>query len=130
MLATVVRETIGAVSEARKLGYAGDFFGSPGSYIPAVAKLGGKALEGMYNLYEIPNPYRDNPANSKLLNQWLDGYKARFNEDAELWGVFGWFVMDLLVRTPAQFQERLRIEDPFMREIVQRGKVMYETGHG
>ena len=99
VLATVVRETIGSISEARKIGYAGDFFGSPGSYIPAVAKLGGKALEGMYNLYEIPNPYRDNPANSKLLNEWLDGYKARFKEDAELWGVMGWFVMDLFIKT-------------------------------
>lgn len=37
--------------------------------------------------------------------------------------------MDLLVRTPAQVQERLRIEDPFMREIVQRGKVLYEADH-
>lgn len=38
--------------------------------------------------------------------------------------------LDLLVRTPAQVQERLRIEDPFMREILQRGKVLYETHHG
>ncbi|MGH9839757.1 MAG: hypothetical protein ACREEM_13325 [Blastocatellia bacterium] len=36
----------------------------------------------------------------------------------------------LLVRTPDQIQERLRIEDPFMREIVQRGKVMHEADHG
>jgi uncharacterized protein len=38
--------------------------------------------------------------------------------------------LDLLVRTPEQVQERLRIEDPFMREIVQRGKVLYEANHG
>src|SRR5205085_343309 len=38
--------------------------------------------------------------------------------------------MDLLVRTPEQIQERLRIEDPFMREIVERGEVMYEADHG
>ena len=38
--------------------------------------------------------------------------------------------LDLLVRTPAQVRERLRIEDPFMREIVQRGKVLYEADHG
>lgn len=38
--------------------------------------------------------------------------------------------LDLLVRTPAQVQERLRLEDPFMREIVQRGKVLYEADHG
>jgi len=38
--------------------------------------------------------------------------------------------MDLLIRTPKQVQERLRIEDPFMREILERGKVMYEAEHG
>jgi uncharacterized protein len=38
--------------------------------------------------------------------------------------------VDLLVRTPEQVQERLRIEDPFMREIVEHGKVMYEAHHG
>lgn len=38
--------------------------------------------------------------------------------------------LDLLVRTPAQVEERLRLEDPFMREIVQRGKVLYEADHG
>lgn len=37
--------------------------------------------------------------------------------------------IDLLVRTPAQVEERLRIEDPFMREIVDYGKVMYEANH-
>jgi uncharacterized protein len=35
--------------------------------------------------------------------------------------------MDLLVRTPEQVRERLRIEDPFIREILQHGKVMYEA---
>lgn len=38
--------------------------------------------------------------------------------------------MDLLVRTAAQVQERLQINDPFMREIVERGKVMYDAAHG
>ena len=99
VIATVVRETIGSVAEARKIGYTGDFFGSPGSYIPAIPRLGGKAMEGIYNLNEIPNPYRDDPKNSKLLNDWLDAYKARFKEDAELWGVFGYFLMDMVVRT-------------------------------
>lgn len=36
--------------------------------------------------------------------------------------------IDLLVRTPEQVQERLALGDQFMREIVERGKVMYE-GH-
>ena len=37
--------------------------------------------------------------------------------------------MDLLVRTPEQLQYRLDIGDRFMREIVERGKVMYEAAH-
>lgn len=38
--------------------------------------------------------------------------------------------MDLLVRTPAQVRERLQMGDPFMREIIERGKVMYDAAHG
>jgi len=37
--------------------------------------------------------------------------------------------MDLLVRTPDQVRERLQIGDGFMREISERGKVMYEANH-
>ena len=37
--------------------------------------------------------------------------------------------MDLLVRTPEELQYRLEIGDRFMREIVERGKVMYEAAH-
>jgi uncharacterized protein len=36
----------------------------------------------------------------------------------------------LLLRTPEQVQERLRIGDPFLQDIWQRGKVMYEARHG
>jgi hypothetical protein len=35
----------------------------------------------------------------------------------------------LLVRTPEQVRHRLEIGDSFMREIVERGKVMYEADH-
>ena len=37
--------------------------------------------------------------------------------------------MDVIVRTPQQVQEQLAIGDPFMQEIVQRGKILYETNH-
>ena len=60
---------------------------------------GGKAIEGLYNVNEIPVPYRDNPGNTKLLNEWMDAYKARTNIDAETGAVMGWFVMDMFVKT-------------------------------
>ena len=36
------------------------------------------------------------------------------------------FGLDLLVRTPEQFQERIALGDPFVRRIAQTGKVLYE----
>lgn len=39
------------------------------------------------------------------------------------------FPMDLLVSTPQRLQQRLQMEDFFLREITQRGKTLYEAGH-
>jgi predicted nucleotidyltransferase len=38
------------------------------------------------------------------------------------------FPMDILVRTPAEVVKRLQMEDYFMREVVQQGRVLYERG--
>ena len=37
------------------------------------------------------------------------------------------FPVDLLVRTADKVRERIRMGDDFMREIVEQGKVLYET---
>lgn len=37
------------------------------------------------------------------------------------------FALDLLVRTPVEVERALRQGDFFMREIMERGKVMYEA---
>ena len=37
--------------------------------------------------------------------------------------------IDLIVRTPGQVQQRLAMRDAFMREIVERGRVVYEADH-
>jgi len=37
------------------------------------------------------------------------------------------FPIDLLVRTPAEVGQRLRWGDPFMREVVEKGQVLYEA---
>ncbi len=39
------------------------------------------------------------------------------------------FAVDLLVRTPQQIQQRLEWNDFFIREIVEKGKVLYEAPH-
>lgn len=98
VLGTIVRETIGAMATARKLGYGGDFFGSQAAYMPVVPLLGKAAVEGLYAVHETPTPYRDDPANSKLLNEWMDAYKARFNQDPDLWSVTGYIIVDVFLK--------------------------------
>ena len=39
------------------------------------------------------------------------------------------FPLDLLVRTPSEVARRLRWGDPFMRELVEKGNVMYEANN-
>ena len=39
------------------------------------------------------------------------------------------FPVDLLVRTPQQIHQRLARNDFFLREVMTRGKVLYEASH-
>ena len=97
-LATVIRETIGAMAVAKQIGYTGDFLGSEAAYQPVVAKAGGKAVEGLIAISTVPTPYRDDPTNSKALNEWMDAYKTRFGDDPDLYSVYGWLMLDILVK--------------------------------
>jgi len=40
------------------------------------------------------------------------------------------FAVDLIVRTPEKLRERLAMDDDFVREILENGKVLYEADHG
>jgi hypothetical protein len=37
------------------------------------------------------------------------------------------FPVDLFVRTPAKIRERLAMSDPFIRSILEEGKILYEA---
>jgi len=39
------------------------------------------------------------------------------------------FPVDLLVRTPEKIRERLALGDPFIRDILKEGKVLYEADY-
>jgi branched-chain amino acid transport system substrate-binding protein len=110
VLATIVRETIGAMATARQLGYTGDFVGSEAAYQPAVAKAGGKAVEGLYAISTVPTPYRDDPGNTKALNEWMDAYKARFKEDPDLYSVYGTLMIDVFARAADKAGANLTID--------------------
>ena len=110
ILATIVRETIGAMASARQLGYTGDFLGSEAAYQPVVAKAGGKAVEGLYAVSTVATPYRDDPGNSKALNEWMDAYKARFKEDPDLYGVYGSMLIDIFSKAAEKAGANLTVD--------------------
>ena len=110
ILATIIRETIGAVTVARQLGYTGDFLGSEAVHQPTVAKAGGKVVEGIYAVNATPNPYRDMPGNPKALNEWIDAYKARFGEDPDVYSVYGWLTVDVFAKAAEKAGPNLTVD--------------------
>ena len=56
VLGTIIRETIGAIGEARKTGFAPIFLGSSAAYTDLIHKLGGKAMDGLYATQTVAEP--------------------------------------------------------------------------
>jgi ABC-type branched-subunit amino acid transport system substrate-binding protein len=75
LLGTVIRETIGAMGEAKKLGWDVTFLGATPSTLEVPA-LGKEAVEGLYAAAAFEIPYEDT-AKGKV-KDWLANYKKMF----------------------------------------------------
>ena len=96
VLGTVVRETIGAVSAARKLGWKVPMLVTVAGYTAQVAQLGGPAVDGLYAVVAAPHPYGDS-ANITLRN-WISAYRHRYGQDPNTWAVLAYSASDLIVK--------------------------------
>ena len=92
VLGTVIRETIGAIGTARKLGYSPTFLGSSAAYTDLIHKLGGKAMDGFYASMTVQNPYTDDQ--TPALRFWANKYKTKFNEDPAVFSVYGYSIIN------------------------------------
>ena len=92
VLGTIIRETIGAIGTARKLGYNPIFLGSSASYTDLIHKLGGKAMDGLISTMTVQNPYTDET--SQPIRFWANKYKTKFNEDPTVFSVYGYNAID------------------------------------
>jgi branched-chain amino acid transport system substrate-binding protein len=92
VLGTIIRETIGAIGTARKLGYNPTFLGSSASYTDLIHKLGGPAMNGLYATSTVQNPYLDDA--SPAISFWAKKYKTKFNEDPTVFSVYGYNIVD------------------------------------
>lgn len=97
VLATVVRETVAAMAEARKIGWDVDMLVTASGYSAQTHALGGAAVEGLYGVSVLPHPYAEGA--SAELAAWIERYRARFNAEPNVWSVMGYTLADLFVRT-------------------------------
>ena len=97
ILGTIIRETIGAIGEARKSGYNPDFLGSSAVYTDLIHKLGPKFTDGLYGMMTVAHPYPDDA--SKNVRAWTEKYKAAFKEDATVFSVYGYVIVDTVLKT-------------------------------
>jgi branched-chain amino acid transport system substrate-binding protein len=88
LLGTVIRETIGAMSEARKLGWDVTFLGATPTNVLEVPALGKDAVEGLYAASGFEIPYEDT-AKGKV-KDWLANYKKAFGIDANTQAIIGY----------------------------------------
>src|SRR5258707_11666875 len=88
LLGTVIRETIGAMSEARKLGWDVTFLGATPTNVLEVPTLGKEAVEGLYAASGFEIPYEDT-AKGKV-KDWLANYKKMFGTDANTQAIIGY----------------------------------------
>ena len=91
LLGTVIRETIGAVAEARKLGWDVTFLGATPVNVLEVPALGKEVVEGLYAASGFEIPYEDT-AKGKV-KDWLANYKKMFNADANTQAIIGYNAM-------------------------------------
>ncbi|MEY4977968.1 MAG: hypothetical protein RLZZ352_238 [Pseudomonadota bacterium] len=100
VLGTLIRETIGGIATARRLGFNPTFVGSSGAYTDLIHKLGGPAMNGLYAAMSVQHPYLDEA--SQPLRFWANKYKTQFNEDPTVFSVYGYSVVDAFIRAASK----------------------------
>ncbi|SFN43031.1 ABC transporter substrate-binding protein [Variovorax sp. OV329] len=96
VLGTIIRETVGAMAEARKNDFNPTFLASVAAYSDLIPKLGGKAVDGLYAGMASQNPYVDD--SSPALRAWATKYQASYHEDPAVTSAYGYIAMDLFVK--------------------------------
>ncbi|MBX3611529.1 MAG: ABC transporter substrate-binding protein [Hydrogenophaga sp.] len=105
VLGTIIRETIGGIATARRLGFNPTFIGSSAAYTDLIHKLGGPAMNGLYATMTVQHPYLD--STSQPVRFWATKYQTKFNEDPTVFSVYGYSAMDAFIRAATKAGKNL-----------------------
>jgi branched-chain amino acid transport system substrate-binding protein len=95
-MGTLIRETPGAIGEARKTGFNPTFMGSIGAYTELVPMLGKEAVNGFYAVNSATIPYAD--SSNENVRAWAASYKSKYGMDPQLFSLYGYWIIELLSR--------------------------------
>jgi len=93
VMGTIIRETIGTIGTARKLGWNPEFIGTTASYFDIIHKLGGPAMNSFYSGCLTNYPYADDP--SSHVRGWFERYKEKFKQDPTILSQYGYQLVGL-----------------------------------
>ena len=108
VLATVVRETVATLAEARKIGWDVDMLVTASGYSAQTHSLGGEAVEGLYGVTVLPHPYAETA--DEVLADWITRYRARFGVAPNVWSAMGYTIADLFVQAAKRAGPELTVE--------------------
>ena len=114
VLGTIIRETIGGIATAKRLGFNPTFLGSSASYTDLIHKLGGPSMNGLYATMTVQNPYLDEA--SQPIRFWANKYKTKFNEDPTVFSVYGYSLIDAFIRAASKAGNNLTT-DSFIKAM-------------
>lgn len=107
VLGTVVRESVGVLVEAQKIGFKPAFLAPLPAYHHLVPALGKGAAEGFYAVAPVDYPYADAPGTA---GEWARRYNARFNDDPSTFAALGYTIADLFGRTAEKAGTALNVD--------------------
>lgn len=96
VLGTIIRETVGVIAEARKLGFSPTFLISSTGYSELIPRLGGKDMDGLYAVHTAAFPYLDDA--SAPVADWARRYQAQFQSAPTIFSVYGYTKINLIAR--------------------------------
>jgi branched-chain amino acid transport system substrate-binding protein len=114
IMGTIIRETIGGIATARRLGFNPIFLGSSAAYTDLIHKLGKGAMDGLYATMSSANPYLDDA--DKNVSRWALKYKTAFNEDPTVFSVYGYDIVDIFAQAAEKAGKNLT-PDTFVKAI-------------
>jgi len=120
VLGTVIRETVGAINEARKISYNPTFVAASTAYSELVPKLGGPAMDGLYAVNTAGHPYLDDA--SVEVSTWAGRYQQQFQSVPTVFAVYGFTMMELIGKALAKTGPELD-PDRFSKALETMGDV-------